>query len=249
MVHYQILWLNRHISQLVRLIQLIVAYTKRFTAKGEGPMNFANVEGTTYLASGCSPSPRYDHLVLAAQSGSSTAFAELWEIYSQRVYRRLLSITKNREDAQDALQDAFLHAYRALPAFEGRSSFYSWLTRIAINSALMVLRKRRTRAEVSFDCPFETEEQTCEFEVEYEGPSPEQICDHHQRCARVQRSMDKLRPRLRRVLEMQLSESYSIKEIALTLKVSEATVKSCLSRARAQLKRINARSLQPRLSC
>jgi RNA polymerase sigma-70 factor, ECF subfamily len=212
-------------------------------------MNFTTVEGTTYLASGYNQSPRYEQLVSAAQSGSSAAFGELWEIYSQRLYRRLLSITKNREDAQDALQDAFLHAYRALPAFEGRSSFYSWLTRIAINSALMVLRKRRNRAEVSFDCPFEMEEQTCEFEVEYDGPSPEQICDHRQRCARVQRFMEKLRPRLRRVLEMQLSESYSIKEIALTLEVSEATVKSCLSRARAQLKRINMRAHQQRVGC
>lgn len=212
-------------------------------------MNLASAEGATYVASGYNPSPRYEHLVSAAQSGSSAAFGELWEIYSPRVYRRLMSITKNREDAQDALQDAFLHAYRALPAFENRSSFYSWLTRIAINSALMVLRKRRTRAEVSFDCPFETEEQTFEFEVEYDGPSPEQICDHHQRCARVQSSMVKLRPRLRRVLEMQLSERYSIKEIAVTLHVSEATVKSRLSRARAHLKKINSRALTTRVRC
>jgi RNA polymerase sigma-70 factor, ECF subfamily len=211
-------------------------------------MNLASVEVAAYAPSGYTQSPRYEHLVSAAQSGSSAAFGELWEIYSPRLYRRLLSITKNREDAQDALQDAFLHAYRALPAFEGRSSFYSWLTRIAINSALMVLRKRRTRAEVSFDCPFETEEQTFEFEVEYEGPNPEQICDHHQRCARVQNSMVKLRPRLRRVLEMQLRES-SIKEIAVTLHVSEATVKSCLSRARAQLKRINTRAHATRANC
>jgi RNA polymerase sigma factor (sigma-70 family) len=113
----------------------------------------------------------------------------------------------------------------------------------------MVLRKRRNRAEVSFDCPFETDEQIFEFEVEYEGPSPEQICDHHQRSARVMKSMEKLRPRLRRVLEMQLSENYSLREIALMLEVSEATVKSCLSRARAQLKRINSRGHQLQIGC
>jgi RNA polymerase sigma-70 factor, ECF subfamily len=181
---------------------------------------------------------RYEHLVSAAQSGSSAAFDDLWEIYSQRVYRRLLSITKNREDAQDALQDAFMRAYVALPTFEGRSSFYSWLTRIAINSALMLLRKRNSRAEVSFDYPQETEERTLSFEVEYHGPSPEQICDHQQQCARVRSSMEKLRPRLRRVLEMRLTQDYSIKEIAHELAVSEAAVKSSLSRARSQLKQV-----------
>jgi RNA polymerase sigma-70 factor, ECF subfamily len=181
---------------------------------------------------------QYEHLVSAAQSGSSGAFDELWEIYSQRVYRRLLSITKNREDAQDALQDAFMRAYLALQTFEGRSSFYSWLTRIGINSALMVLRKRHARAEVSFDYPQETEEPMPSFEVEYYGPSPEQICDHQQQCARVRSSMEKLRPRLRQVVEMRLTQDYSIKEIATALEVSEAAVKSSLSRARAQLRQV-----------
>src|SRR6201996_5005402 len=144
-------------------------------------MNLAHQEVAVNMAARQYESFPNDNLIFAAKSGSQAAFAGLWDIHSQRIYRRLLNITKNREDAQDALQDAFLHAYRALPAFEGRSSFYSWLTRIAINSALMVLRKRRTRSEVSFDCPFETEEQTFEFEVEYEGPNPEQICDIQQR--------------------------------------------------------------------
>lgn len=200
-------------------------------------MSFINNGGAIHIDSGQYQSPRYEHLVSAAQSGSSAAFDDLWEIYSQRIYRRLLSITKNHEDAQDALQDAFLHAYVALHAFEGRSSFYSWLTRIAINSALMILRKRRARPEVSYDVPPEMEEWIPGIEVKYNGPSPEHICDQNQQCARVLRSMGKLRPSLRQVLEMQLSESYSIKEIADALEISEAAVKSRLSRARAWLRR------------
>src|SRR3954452_23188228 len=86
---------------------------------------------------------RDQQLVLAAQSGSSAAFAEIRALYAQRLYRRIALIIRNREDAEDALQDTFLHAYLAIPTFEGRSSIYSWLTRIAINSALMVLRRRR----------------------------------------------------------------------------------------------------------
>src|ERR1700761_4481348 len=100
----------------------------------------------------------HHNLVAAARSGSPAAFTQLREICAQRVYRKLLAITKNREDAEDALQDTFLQAYMALHTFEERSSFYTWVTRIAINSALMVLRRRRTRAEISYDGPTDAEE-------------------------------------------------------------------------------------------
>jgi RNA polymerase sigma-70 factor (ECF subfamily) len=178
---------------------------------------------------------RNDYLVSAAQAGSSTAFGELRNLYSRRVYRKLLTITKNREDAEDALQDAFLRAYLALHTFEGRSSFYSWLTRIAINSALIILRKRRARPEVSFDNPSETQDETSGFEFRDAGPSPEHICLHRQRYARMLTSIGKLQPRLRQVIEMQMKQTRSVREIAQTLEISEAAVKSRLSRARARL--------------
>jgi RNA polymerase sigma-70 factor, ECF subfamily len=176
-----------------------------------------------------------EHLVSAARAGSSAAFAELREIYSRRVYRKLLVITKNREDAEDALQDAFLRAYVALHSFEGRSSFYSWLTRIAINSALIILRKRRVRPEISFDRPNETGEEISSFEFRDAGPSPEQICVQRQRCARVLSAIERLQPRLRQVIEMQMKQSRSVREIAQALGISEAAVKSRLLRARARL--------------
>ncbi len=175
-----------------------------------------------------------ERLISAARAGSSAAFAELREIYSHRVYRRLLSITNNREDAEDALQDAFLRAYLAIHTFEGRSSFYTWLTRIAINSALMILRKRRTRPEISFDHPNDAEEDNSVFQFKDAAPSPEQICVHRQRCARLLRSIGKLQPRLRQVIELQMKQS-SIREIAQALNISEAAVKSRLLRARARL--------------
>lgn len=178
---------------------------------------------------------RSEYLVSAAKAGSSTAFAELRDIYWQRIFRQLLTITKNREDAEDALQDAFLRAYLALHSFEGRSSFYSWLTRIAINSALMVLRKRRNRLEISFDHPSDAEEESSVLQVKDAAPSPEQICAHRQRCARLLRSIGKLQPRLRQVIELQMRQSCSIKEIALELDLTEAAVKSRLLRARARL--------------
>jgi RNA polymerase sigma-70 factor (ECF subfamily) len=175
------------------------------------------------------------NLVAAARSGSSAAFAELREIYARRVYRTLLTMTKNREDAEDALQDTFLRAYMALHTFEERSSFYTWVTRIAINSALMILRRRRTRSEVSFDNPGETEEESSGFEFKDTGPSPEYICLHRQSYACMLRSIWKLQPRLRQVIEMQMVDNYSIREIAQALGISQAAVKSRLSRARARL--------------
>ncbi len=178
---------------------------------------------------------RSKQLVAAARSGSAAAFAELREIYAQRVYRKLLIITKNREDAEDALQDTFLRAYTALHTFEERASFYTWITRIAINSALMILRRRRIRPEVSFDRPSESEEEIPGFEFKDTGPNPEHLCVHRQRYARTLRSIGKLQPRLRQVIEMKMRDNCSAREIAQALQISEAAVKSRLSRARARL--------------
>ena len=185
-------------------------------------------------------SPRYQHLVSAAQAGSSAAFVELRRIYSDRIYRSVLSITKNCEDAEDATQEAFVRAYVALHSFEGRSSFYSWLTRIAINSALMVLRKRRARLEVSFDQAHEMGAQISAFEFKDAAPDPEHISVKRQRYAHVLKAVGRLQPRLREVIEMRMSHDLSVKEIAQMLKISEAAVKSRLLRARVRLTRVCA---------
>jgi RNA polymerase sigma-70 factor, ECF subfamily len=198
-------------------------------------MIHTNEEITIEVASRHIEPLRSKELVAAARSGSAAAFAELREIYGQRVYRKLLIITKNREDAEDALQDTFLRAYKALHAFEERASFYTWVTTIAINSALMILRRRRIRSEVPFDRPTETEEEIPRFEFKDTGPSPEHICLHRQRYACMLRSIGKLQPRLRQVIEMQMMDNCSAREIAEALQISEASVKSRLSRARARL--------------
>jgi RNA polymerase sigma-70 factor (ECF subfamily) len=201
----------------------------------ETAMIFADEEVAMEVASQLNESLQSKDLVAAARSGSSAAFAELREMYARRVYQKLLHMTKNREDAEDALQDTFLRAYVALHTFEERSSFYTWVTRIAINSALMVLRRRRMRPEVSFDSPSEREEAISGFEFKDTGPSPEHICVHRQRYACMLRSIWNLHPRLRQVIEMQMMDNCSIREIAEALEISEAAVKSRLCRARARL--------------
>jgi RNA polymerase sigma-70 factor, ECF subfamily len=197
-------------------------------------MIFADEEVAIEVASPNNESIQTRNLVAAARAGSSAAFAELREMYARRVYRKLLTMTKNREDAEDALQDTFLRAYMALHTFEERSSFYTWVTRIAINSALMILRRRRVRSEVSFDSPAE-EETISGFEFKDSGPSPEHICVHRQRYDYMLRSIWKLQPRLRQVIEMQMMGNCSIREIAQALEISEPAVKSRLARARARL--------------
>src|ERR1700739_1272659 len=124
---------------------------------------------------------RDDPLVRAVQAGVPEAFAQLYAIYSPRLYRTITAITKTPEDAQDALQETFLRAHLRVHAFEGRSSIYSWLSRIAINCALMILRKRRTRPEVLFDPQPNDRCETIFFEPKDPAPNPEEAYDLHQR--------------------------------------------------------------------
>src|ERR1700689_251750 len=90
-------------------------------------------------------------LVTAAKSGDQTAFAQLWERHSNKVLRRVYRVTGNRDDAEDVLQEAWMKAYTHLKTFDGRASVSTWVTRIAINSAILVLRRKRARPETSME--------------------------------------------------------------------------------------------------
>lgn len=174
-------------------------------------------------------------LVAAALNGSSDAFAKLEGLYSQRLYNTIFRIIRNREDAEDVLQDTFLHAYLALRSFEGRSSVYSWLTRIAINSALMLLRKRCNRPEVCFGLSGEPESDVLYLEPRDPCLNPEQICDQQQRCANIYRAIERLRDNLREPLQTRVTHGGSLEDIATKLDITKATVKSRLFRARVRL--------------
>jgi RNA polymerase sigma-70 factor, ECF subfamily len=180
------------------------------------------------------PLRRDEQLVLAAQAGSSSAFTELLNLYSRRVYKTILSITKNKEDAEDALQDCFLKAYLAVNRFEGRASFYSWLTRIAINCSLMSLRKRRMRLESSLDVPLEQGEIAFPM-IRDTAPNPEQLYEQGQRYLKLVRAIGRLTPTLREVIETRGLEECSVRETAHLLAISEAATKSRLYRARTRL--------------
>jgi RNA polymerase sigma-70 factor, ECF subfamily len=186
-------------------------------------------------------SRREDPLVTAVHTGAPEAFAQLYAIYSARLYRTITAITKNPEDAQDALQETFLRAHLRVHAFEGRSSIYSWLTRIAINCALMILRKRRTRPEVLLDAqPDHCRCETIFFEVMDSAPNPEEAYDLRQRQTKTMRAIRRLDPKLQAALRMQVKLEWSVKEISQALNISEAAAKSRLYRARQQLSKRNA---------
>ena len=176
-------------------------------------------------------------LVAAAKGGSKAAFEELQSRYSRRLYRRIQSITRNHEDAEDALQETFLHAYLALNSFEGRSQFASWLTRIAINSALMVLRRRRSRPEIPFEPLPDSGEPFQTVDVRDTALNPEQHYDLRQRSYGALRAIGKLNVSLRTPMTTWIEQECSMKEVARALGLSLPAVKSRLCRARKQLTR------------
>jgi RNA polymerase sigma-70 factor, ECF subfamily len=181
------------------------------------------------------PSARDRGLVVAAQAGSSVAISDLHALYSRRLYKRILAITRNREDAEDALQDTFVRVYLAIGTFEGRSTIYSWLTRIAINQALLVLRKRRARAEILFDPQPDAHGESVMWEIRDTAPNPEQCVALQQRRTRLLQAVDRLDAHLRMPLQMQMKKGSTIKEIGQVLNCSEGTVKARIHRARRRL--------------
>lgn len=176
-----------------------------------------------------------DQLVSAVQAGEPEDFAKLYATYSRRLYKTILAITRNPEDAEDALQETFLRAHLRLDTFEGRSSIYSWLTRIAINSALMILRKRRTRHETLFDPHPDARTDTLAFEIRDSVPDAEQICDLRQRKDKMLHAIGRLDGQLQAPIRMQVTLGWSVKEIGRALNISETAVKSRLHRARCRL--------------
>src|SRR5919206_4019563 len=114
-------------------------------------------------------------LVRAAKAGDISAFEQLVHRYDRKIFRIAQHITQNAEDAEDVVQDAFLKAYQNLERFQENSKFYTWLVRIAVNEALMKLRRRRTGKLVSLDEEIETGEDTVTREVADWAPNAEQL--------------------------------------------------------------------------
>jgi RNA polymerase sigma-70 factor, ECF subfamily len=174
-------------------------------------------------------------LVDAAQSGNSVAFVQLCERHSQRLLQTLRRITKNREDAEDALQDALMRAYRNLDRFESRSAFSTRLTAIAINSGLMTLRSRRSGG-VSLDEVADFIDGATPSTAPGHDGTPESHFEQRERELFVNNAVRNLPPVLRSAMELRVSQDLSIQEIARHLAISESAVKSRLARAKGRMR-------------
>lgn len=175
-------------------------------------------------------------LVHAAKKGDLEAFSQLVQLYDRNVFRIAQHITHNEEDAQDVVQEAFLKAYTNLEQFQENSKFYTWLVRIAVNEALMKLRKRRTSKTVSLDDDVETEEGVMPREVADWSPNPEQIYGQTELGDILKKTIQGLPPGFRTVFVLRDVEGLSTEETAETLGLSVPAVKSRLLRARLQLR-------------
>jgi RNA polymerase sigma factor (sigma-70 family) len=213
----------------------------------EGRENEMNVVSEGFFIQSCGlqgeinanfvgPATTDEVLVAAAKLGNHPAFAELWRRYSNTAFKIVYRVTGNRDDAEDAIQDAWMKAYLHLKTFDSRSKFSTWFTRIAINSALMILRKKRSHPETSMDWSVDGETWQ-QWEV---GDKRANIEEHYARNEaekELKRAIHRLRPALRTIIEIQQSHDGSVKEIAGAAGISVAAVKSRLLRARTVLRR------------
>jgi RNA polymerase sigma-70 factor (ECF subfamily) len=182
------------------------------------------------------PASEEQLLVQAAKAGDDSAYEQLVQRYERNVFRIAQHITQNREDAEDVVQDAFLKAYENLNQFQGNSKFYTWLVRIAVNEALMKLRRRRPERMVSLDEEIKTEEDSMPREVADWSPNPEQLYNQSELREILTRTIQGLPPSFRTVFVLRDVESLSTEETAEALDLSIPAVKSRLLRARLQLR-------------
>jgi RNA polymerase sigma-70 factor (ECF subfamily) len=179
-----------------------------------------------------------ERLIAAAKSGRRAPFGELCERQMKQISYVTRRITRNREDAEDAAQECFLSAFVHLKDFDGRSKFATWLTRIAINAALMKLRKNRGAREVPIDEPNPLSEPAAQREFRSDAPDPEESCSLRERKRIVKSAISGLRPRVRNVVELIHLQEHSIRDAAQILGISTGAVKTRMFHAKIALHRM-----------
>ena len=175
-------------------------------------------------------------LVARTWAGDRASFDELVNRHAAKVFRLARHITRNDAEAEDVLQDAFYKAYTRLDQFNADAQFYTWLVRIAVNEALMRLRKRRNSKTVSLDAELETEDGTLQREAASPDDNPEQEYSRDETRKLIEEAIDSLDESYRTVFVLRDVEGMSTQETADLLKLSVSAVKSRLLRARLQLR-------------
>ena len=174
-------------------------------------------------------------LVISARNGEQLAYAELCRRHYEKILRIVLRITRNLDDAEDVLQDSWMRAFTHIGTFDGRAAFSTWVTRIAINSALTTLRTRRGQNELSLDDPDDTDRHGL-AELLEPSRNPEERCLEAERRKLLRQAIRRLPSNLRSAVEIRQSLDVPVSELAILAGVSLPTMKSRLMRARRKLR-------------
>ena len=175
-------------------------------------------------------------VVQRAIAGDTNAQERLFARHIGKLYRIAFAVLRNKEDAEDALQDGLCNAYTKLRSFQGRSSFATWLTRIAINSALMTFRRRKAHPETSLDAILESQsEWLLPYGVVKTRPDPEQICAAIEIEALVEQHVGRLPAAIRAAFQLGGIDGLSGRESSRALGIPVSAFKSRIFRARRKL--------------
>jgi RNA polymerase sigma-70 factor (ECF subfamily) len=175
-------------------------------------------------------------LVHACKNGDYAAFEEIVKRYDRKLFRIAQYLMHNREDAEDAVQEAFVKAFQHLDQFREDAKFSTWLTRIAMNQSLMMLRKRRSSKEVSLDEDFQSDDGKLPIEIADWAPNPEDLYQATQLREILRKTLQKLGSGLRIVFVLRDIEGFSLEQTAEALGLSVVAVKARTFRARLQLR-------------
>jgi RNA polymerase sigma-70 factor, ECF subfamily len=181
--------------------------------------------------------------LVAAKRGDSAAFEILCKQSANTVFHLARRMMRNNEDAEDVVQESFQQAFVHLKSFNGASRFSTWLSRIAINAALMKLRKKHRLWDVSLDESAETEEPSYRIDVEDQGLNPEQLYVQEERQRILSQAMNDLTPAMRKAIELREIDERSTEETAQIMGISVSAVKARVFHGRRKLRERLRRSV------
>jgi RNA polymerase sigma-70 factor (ECF subfamily) len=200
-------------------------------------MDLIVTTGTSYVSDERRKEPSDAVLVSMAKAGDADAFVELSQRYYKRIVRRTYRITRNHQDAEDSVQDALLQAFSHLQAFQEKCSFATWLTRIADNAALMVLRKRRRRSEIEIDGTDVSGGEIKQWQPKSHAEDAESRYVRQEREELLKGAILGLPLIARQVVELRRAKGHTAREIAEVLGISQSAVKSRIRYARVRLRK------------
>ena len=199
-------------------------------------MDNIDTDGTAVASISSLPGNADTALVAAAKNGNGTSFEILVKRHEQRIFFVAQRITRTREDAEDVVQQTFQKAFTHLGQFEARSTFSTWLTRIAITEALMFLRRSRGLREVRIDDLNGNEKTTTPLEVPDAGPDPEAIYSQQEQAEMLSAAIDELSPGIRKAMQLRELDERSSEETAQIMGISVSALKGRMFHGRRKLR-------------